>query len=64
MNDEEKQEPLNLQNTTTISVSQPCPYCAPRCPHCGRPYMHGYPYWPTGPVWTTTTGPSQFTFTS
>jgi hypothetical protein len=30
----------------------PCPYCAPRCPCCGRPlYTQGLPYI----TWTTNT---------
>jgi hypothetical protein len=37
----------NYQGSTATWYMAPCPYCRPRCPHCGRPmpYDTGQ-YWP------------------
>lgn len=41
----------------------PCPYCDPKCPHCGRPYRtqpyvpnpYPYPFWyELYPIWSST----------
>ncbi len=46
-------------STSGICTENYCPYCGPRCPHCGMPY-HTYPYSPYYPyqpwmiTWTCT----------
>lgn len=52
--------PATVPSVTALERKDPCPYCTPRCPHCGRPYeseaarlwdygRYGYPY--GGPHW-------------